>query len=217
LAVIPARNEAPRIAPVVTGALKHVDAAIVVDDGSEDGTGEAAAEAGAIVVRHVINLGKGAALKTGCLAARKLGAEAVVFLDADGQHMPGDIPKLTAPLVAGKADIVFGAREMEKGASMPAVLKFGNWFLSASVKALFGVKIRDTQSGFRAFKMDALDKIFWESAGYAVETEIIVRAARAGLKYDEASITTTYLDKYKGTTVFDGLKIFWKLLVWRMS
>lgn len=216
-AVIPAMNEAGRIGPVIEAARKHADRVIVVDDGSTDETLNVAQRAGARVFRHGVNLGKGAALKTGCLAATRLGAEIIVILDADGQHDPEDIPKLAEPIEAGRADVVFGARTEVTSGKMPLLFTFGNWFLSFSVKALFGAALRDTQSGFRAFRSDCMDRLLWESSDYAVETEMITRGVRAGLRFHEVEIRSSYEEKYKGTTVFDGLKIFANLLLWRLT
>jgi len=210
-------NEAGRIEPVIKSALNWVDEVIAIDDGSNDNTLEVAHNAGARAFRHKINLGKGAALKTGCFAARRLGAEIIVILDADGQHDADDIPKLVEPIKAGQVDMVYGARSEVVSGKMPLLFTFGNWFLSLSVKVLFGTALKDTQSGFRAFRAQSLDKILWESSDYAVETEMITRATRAKLRFVEVAIRSNYEEKYKGTTVFDGLKIFINLLLWRLT
>src|SRR3989338_8747027 len=108
-AIIPGYNEAARIGSVIKEVAKYADEVIAVDDGSSDGTGSVAKEAGATVLRHVINCGKGAALKTGCEYAVSNGADAIVAIDADGQHNPAEIPKFLKALK--DADIVFGYRK----------------------------------------------------------------------------------------------------------
>ena len=109
-AVIPAWNEATRIGPVIRGVRSFADLVIVIDDGSEDKTADVAKKAGAITLRHSLNRGQGAALRTGTEAALRLGADIVVHVDADGQHDPSMIQTLSDPIVRGEADVVFGSR-----------------------------------------------------------------------------------------------------------
>ncbi|KKW39477.1 MAG: Glycosyl transferase family 2, partial [Candidatus Peribacteria bacterium GW2011_GWB1_54_5] len=110
VAVIPAYNEETRVAHVITSAMEYVDTVIVVADGSKDGTPAVAEKAGALVIQHVDNCGAGAATMTGIEAARAMGADIVITLDADGQHDPHDIPAMLQPVLDGKADIVFANR-----------------------------------------------------------------------------------------------------------
>lgn len=213
-AVIPAYNEGSRVSSVARETTRFVDGVIVVDDGSGVDVSQHLGGVEAItVVRHRMNLGKGAALKTGCLAARSLGFEFVVIMDADGQHAPDEIPKLLAPITGGEADVVVGARKARS--TMPFVAHLGNRFLSSLAAVLFGVSLSDTQSGFRAFRTRVLDLLLWESAGYSVETEMIVNAGKHGLRIREVPIRTIYHDRYKGTTVVDGVRIFLDMLRWR--
>ncbi|MCL0034862.1 glycosyltransferase family 2 protein [Dehalococcoidia bacterium] len=119
LAAIPCFNTEPFIADVVSNAKKYVDQVVVINDGSHDGTAEAAMTAGALVISHEGNLGKGAAMKIAAEAASD--ADVIVFLDGDGQHDPEDIPKVVAPILRGKADIVIGSRHLqESGVSSPS-------------------------------------------------------------------------------------------------
>jgi len=216
IVIIPARNEASRIAPVISGALEHADRIVVVDDGSSDDTGEIARGAGAVVLRHRINLGMGGAVRTGCIAAHRLGARYIVTMDADGQHRPEDIPSVVTPLAAGEADIVFTTRSMAMGKSMPIVLNFGNRFFSWLSRALFGIHVRDTQSGFRAMTREAFEKVCWSANDYALASEIVFRTARAKLRYREVEIPTIYLDRHKGTSALDGLGILIQMFLWRI-
>ena len=219
--VIPARNEAPRL-PAVLDTLPSSIAGvgriqvIVVDDGSSDGTGAGARSLGAIVVRHPVNLGKGAALRTGCEAALRLGADLIVAMDADGQHRAADLPRILQPLLAGEIDIVLTYRE-PSARTMPAVLKFGNAALSTLVRMLFGVAIRDSQCGLRAFASRAYPKLRWEARDYSVESEMLVRMARSHLRFVEVPIATVYADRYKGTQPIDGVRILGQLLRWRLG
>ena len=212
LAVIPAYNEQKNIARVIKEAKNYVDKIILVDDGSKDGTGRFGQAAGAIVLRHVVNLGKGAALKTGCDYAVKNGAGLIVVLDADAQHNPGDIPRFIEKLK--KYDIVFSYRKASK--KMPFVLRFGNEFISNIVRILYNVNLTDTQSGFRAFSRETYKKIRWNAADYSMESEMISRVGKQKLKYVQIPIQTIYTDRYKGTTVLDGIKIVLNMVWWRL-
>ncbi|MFH1457183.1 MAG: glycosyltransferase family 2 protein [Patescibacteria group bacterium] len=211
--IIPAYNEEKRIKNVISQIKTHSDEIIVVDDGSKDDTyGIVSKDTDIIALQHDINLGKGAALKTGCEAAKKINADIIVCMDADGQHKAEDIPRFIEAIKQGN-DIVFGSRTIGKG--MPLMMFLGNKFLSSSICKLFKIFINDTQSGFRAFTKSAYEKIAWESNDYAVETEMIIRAAKKDLKYKEIEIETIYHDDYKGTTPVNGLQIFIKILKWR--
>jgi len=212
-AVIPAHNESKRIGPVIEKVRKYIKKVIVVDDGSKDNTEQVAAKKGALVLRHIINLGKGAAVKTGCDYALKKGAEKIILIDADGQHDPDEIPKFLNAL--NNFDIVFGYRRMKKG--MPIVIRWGNRFLNRMVGVLFGIQLRDTQCGYRAFTADAYKKIRWKATDYSMESEMIANVGKNHLNYREVPIETLYLDRFKGTTVLDGLKIGLDLIKWRLT
>lgn len=216
IVVIPAYNEEKRIKDVLVRIKDFADKIVVIDDGSTDGTSKVARSINdkIIVLRHKVNLGKGAALKTGCLAALKLGAEVIVIMDADGQHKPEDTPQFIKEIREKNVDIVFGSRKI--GKDMPLMMMLGNKFLSVIINLLFRVYISDTQSGFRAFKANIFDKIKWNSHNYSVEAEMIVNTGKNKLKYSEIVIDTIYNDKYKGTTIFDGLRIFFNLLIWKI-
>lgn len=211
-AVMPAYNEEKDIAGIIKNARKYVDEVVIVDDGSIDKTSKYAENAGAVVLRHIVNLGKGAALKTGCDFAIKKGAELIVVLDADAQHDPEDIPRFLDKL--DKYGIVFSYRRL--GGKMPLVLRFGNWCISGIVSLLYGISLNDTQCGFRAFTAEAYKKIRWNAIDYSMESEMIARAGKQKLKYVQISIETIYSDKYKGTTVVDGIKIVLNMFLWRL-
>lgn len=208
IAIVPAFNEEKRIAPVLKQLKKHVDKMIVVDDGSSDKTSKVSKKH-AIVVRHIINLGKGAALRTGCKKALEFNPDHIIFIDSDGQHDPEDIKKFKKKLEKG-FEVVQGVRKMKK---MPFVKRIGNSMINMIFYALFGLKVRDTQSGFKAFKTEVYPKIKWESNGYFVETEMLINVGKNDLRYGEVEIKTIYKDKYKGITMRDGLRIGIKTLI----
>lgn len=213
IVVIPAYNEEEHIAKVVKDTKKYVDKVIVIDDASTDKTGELAKKAGAIVLRHEINLQKGAALRTGCKAAIMLGADSIITLDGDGQHDPHEIPKLIKKL--NRYDLVIGARKFDK--NMPFTSKLGNFILSKLSQILFKNKIKDSQTGFRAFNIKIYPKILWESSDYGIETEMIKNINKHNISHSEVEIQTIFNDSYKGTTPLDGIKIVLNMLQWRLK
>lgn len=188
LALIPAWNEAARIGPIVAKTRAYLPV-LVVDDGSHDETAAVAEAAGATVVRHPQNCGKGVALTTGFKWALAHGYEAVLTLDADGQHDPADIPKFLAAYEAGARDLIIGRRNFGQ---MPFprffTNPFGSWLLS---KAL-GVRIYDNQSGFRVYGRRLLETLDRTTSGFEFEVEVIVQAVRQGIPIDWVDIRTIY-------------------------
>jgi len=211
--IIPGYNEGKNIVNVIEKVRKHTQDVIVVDDGSDDDTAKKAKETGAIVLRHIVNLGKGAAAKTGCDYAYKQGFEQIILIDADGQHDPKEIPNFIEHLKP--RDIVFAYRQFNK--NMPFILKVGNNSINLITKLLYGVKLKDTQNGYRAFTRNAYKKIRWKSSDYSMESEMIANAGKAKIKYSEIPIETIYHDNYKGTTILDGMKIVFNMLLWRLK
>jgi glycosyltransferase involved in cell wall biosynthesis len=212
--IIPAYNEGKRIGTVIDKTKEYVQNIVVVDDGSKDNTIEVAKEKGVFVLEHLLNMGKGTALKTGCEFVLEKGAKVIIAVDADGQHDPAEIPNFINT-IKEENDIVFGYRKMTK--EMPGVLKFGNWFIGKMMSLLFKIDLKDTQCGYRAFTADAYKKIAWEAQNYDVESEMIVKVGKKKLKYKEIPIQTIYSDIYKGTTVMDGIKIVLKLIWWKIT
>ncbi len=205
--VIPAHNEEKEILQVLAKTKEFNENIIVVDDGSTDYTASIVAKEGVTLLQHRINLGKGAALKTGCDFAFMNGADVVIVMDADGQHDPGEIPIFLEELKT--KEIVFSYRKDAK--VMPFVLRFGNRFINKTLSTLYGVSITDSQSGFRAFTKEAYKKIRWDSSDYYMETEMIIKTGRNQLAHSQIPIKTIYSDRYKGTTVLDGVKIVLKM------
>lgn len=210
--VMPAYNEGKVISEVLIKTKNYVSNIIVIDDGSSDDTFQQAQRQGVVVLKHKTNMGKGAALKTGCQYALEQGAHKIIVMDADGQHNPEEIPRFAKALE--QYEVVFGARMVPQ--SMPLVMLFGNAVLSKTLRGLYGIKLKDTQCGYRAFTASAYSKLQWDALDYSVETEMMVRAGKGKLKYTEIPIQTIYNDKYKGTTVLDGITIMGKMLSWRL-
>jgi glycosyltransferase involved in cell wall biosynthesis len=212
--VVPVYNEEERISGVLKRIKKSsADAnVIVVDDGSSDNSRKIVTNnfKDVLLLEHNINLGKGAALKTGCEAAIKLGADIIVLIDADGQHSPEVIPEMAKRLEKENLDIVFGSRKIDIK-KMPAMLYFGNIVLTAIINYFSKVYVKDTQSGLKAFKASVYKKLLWSASDYSVETEMIVNTGKNNLKYGEVFIDTIYNGKYRATP-FDGFKILFNLL-----
>jgi glycosyltransferase involved in cell wall biosynthesis len=179
-ALIPAYRAATTIADVVGGVRQHVARVLVVDDGSPDATAARAEAAGATVIRHPENGGKGAALLTGLRALAADGVRRAMTLDADGQHLPDQIPVLLAASDAAPDAIVVGVRRKE-GQEIRAVNLFGNWVADTFLEAIAGRKLPDTQSGFRIYPLPETLELGAVGVRYDFETEILLRAARAGL------------------------------------
>lgn len=197
LAAIPARNEKKAIASVVMLASEHVDKVLVVDDGSTDKTALIAKVAGAEVVSHAVNRGKGEAILTAFKWANKNDFDVIVFIDGDGQHDPDAIPDVVEPIKNNRADITIGSRwHHEQGlAQMPFHRMLGNWVLSTTTSLSLSKVIRDSQSGFRAFHMRTLPSFLQAmESGFAVESEMIALADKAGFKWVEVGITASYGD-----------------------
>ncbi len=217
--VIPAYHEGARLQAVIAGVPAHLPGVakrrvIVVDDGSTDNTAQVARASGALVLRHRVNLGAGAALRTGTEAALQLGADIVVHMDADGQHPPEDLPRLLAPLLAG-SDAASAVRSFRR--PMPWLFIMGNRFLSWVTQALFAVRNPDTQCAYRAFWARCWPAIRWESRDYAFASEMLVRSQRHGIRWQVVPIRTVYHDRYKGTGISDGVRILQKLISWRIT
>jgi glycosyltransferase involved in cell wall biosynthesis len=206
VAVIPAYNEERFIGSVVLQTRRHADAVIVVDDGSTDATAEIAEAAGATVVRHDHNRGKGAALNTGLGRALAMRPEAIVTLDADGQHVPSEIDRVLAPVLHGEADIVVGSRYLKKRPDVPRQRRWGHRAFTLLTNLSSGTHVTDSQSGFRAFSPRAA-AIFFSSDGFAVESEMQFLAHEYQLRVAEAPVTALYPDRPRRSVVAHGLEV----------
>lgn len=217
--IIPEFNEGQRAVETVKEVLKNADGLIiVVDDGSINNSYELLdnnfkENKRVVVLQHVINLGKGAAMKTGLAMAWNNGAEAVIFVDADGQHSPKHLSEFEKALESN--DLVFGYRQLNK--EMPFLRKWGNIFAKWVVRILFGVRRKEFLCGYLGFKKSVYKKIKWSSTRYGVETEIATKVAKNKLSYKEIKIDTIYVDKYKGVTMLDAVKVLFKIPWWYIS
>jgi len=191
LAFIPAFNEASSIADVIRQAQSHVHEVVVVDDGSTDETSAIARATGATVLRHEINLGKGAAIITGLNYLRQSPASYGVFLDADGQHDPAAIPEFIALAEQSGAGIVMGSR-MTNTHSMPALRLWTNQFMSWVTGQLARQLIPDSQCGYRLLARAVLPDLKLATARFETETEMLIQAGRAGHKIVSLPVCTIY-------------------------
>jgi glycosyltransferase involved in cell wall biosynthesis len=222
--VIPAHNEGKRIGKVIAdiGATKLNLSIIVVDDGSTDNTSQIVSKFQIsnfkfqiTLLTHQINLGKGAAMKTGCEYAFLHGADAVIFMDSDGQHEVRDLPKFIEALNTGKYDVVLGTRNYSFG--VPLVRYLGNKFASVVMAALFHTYVSDVICGYRAMTKKGYEKIKWDSDGYGVETEMVARMGKNRASFCEVPVATIYHDNVKGVTLLDAIGILGDVLKWRLT
>lgn len=214
IAVIPAYNEGKRIGPVVAGTKKVVDQVIVVDDGSSDDTARVAESAGATVVQHSENCGAGAATMTGIEAARALGAEAIVTLDADEQHDPRDIPALLAPILADRADIVFADRFGQRN-HIPFIRRFFNAIGNIVTLVVTGKWVNDSQCGFKAFGPRAVREVQIRMSGYEFCTELVRETVQRRWRTAEVPIKVLYsaYTLAKGQSFANGVRTALRILL----
>jgi glycosyltransferase involved in cell wall biosynthesis len=192
-AIIPAFGEEQFIGAVVHGVREHLDHVVVVDDHSPDQTAQVACEAGAEVIRHPKNLGKGAAIKTG------LGKTAdrfafFLFMDGDGQHDPNEIPKFLAKASATQAHLIIGNR-MWNVAKMPVIRRWTNQFMSWQISRLCRRELPDSQCGYRIARYELLPLLGESSDGFAFETESLILAARNKFQIEFVPVQTIYRDE----------------------
>ena len=209
--LIPAYNEGTVIGSVIRSIPKTLEyisdiKVIVINDGSKDETSEAATSAGAIVLRHRLNRGVGVGTVTGLAAARRLGADIAVTMDADGQHDPAELGAIITPIRLGQADIVVGTR-LTNSRGMPAVRRIGNQLMNGILRICWGIQTTDSQSGYRAYSRKAITDLKLTSGGFEVCTEMLYAAKRAGLVVTEVPIRTIYSDysKAKGQNPITAL------------
>jgi len=192
--VVPAYREAGRIGVVVRGILPHCPRVIVVDDGSGDATAEEARRAGAEVLVHELNRGKGAALETAFSHAMAQGFEFLITMDADGQHAAEDIPAFLDAYRQQNVPVIIGNR-MADPRSMPLIRKLTNRFMSWLLSREMGQRVPDTQNGYRLYRCDVLDSVQVSSARFAAESEILLELAARGVHMGSVPIQVIYRDE----------------------
>lgn len=216
-ALVPAFNEARTIARVVTGLFPHVAAVCVVDDGSTDGTADAARRAGADVIMNPGDRGKGTAIRSGLARVLERDCSHVLLIDGDLQHLPEEAPLLIAEAERTGADVVLGERRFDRRA-MPASRYHANRIGSLALSRFLGVAVRDTQCGFRLFKADLLRSLPLTARGYDIETEMLVKLKRRGGVIASVPITAVYtgqrskLRPVRDTTKTCFLAVYYRFL-----
>lgn len=209
--IIPALNAERTLAPVVAGAKAQLEPVVVVDDGSSDLTGDVARAAGAVVLRHDLNRGKGGALKTGFAWALENGFESVITLDADGQHLPSEVPKFLRERQVGGADLIIGGRAHLFEGMLPR-RRMANRFSAWSISIAAGTRVTDSQSGFRLYSGDLLRSLELRTNGFDMESEVIVRAGRKHMKIVTIPIELGFVDGVATShyrPLADTLRIAW--------
>ena len=190
--VIPAYNESDSVADVVVQIPSQVcgleTAVLVVDDGSRDGTGDAAARAGAVVARHVINRGGGAALRTGYRLMTEAGSRIVVTLDADGQHLPSEMERLVKPIVDGEVDVAHGSRVLGEADPNSRSREMGIVFFNRIVSLITRTKVSDCSNGYRAVRTAVLPQLVLRQEQFHT-SEFLIEAIKRGIPAKEVPIT----------------------------
>ena len=214
VAVIPAYNEETRVAEVIKSAQKFVRTVIVVTDGSKDNTTEVAEKSGAFVIQHADNCGAGAATMTGIEAARSMGADIIITLDADGQHDPHDIPAMLRPVLNESADIVFANRFGQRN-SIPLIRRIFNGLGNIITFTVTGKWVSDSQCGFKVIGPKAVREIDIRMSGYEFCTEIVRESVQRRWRTAEIPTKVIYSEytMAKGQSFASGIKTALKILL----
>ena len=217
--IIPAYCEAQKIYNVVQNVISHGYDVLVIDDGSQDNTADEAYRAGAVVLRHYINRGYGAALETGNQWAIKNNYDIVVHFDGDGQHNPNEIKNLVNPIIREKVDVVIGSRFLSNNAPVPIIRKFLIKLAIIFTWMLSSIKLSDAHNGFRALNQKALKVLDCRQDGMSYASEIIDQIVENRLRIGEAPVTIQYTDysKSKGESnikkILVGMRFIWGKLI----
>lgn len=189
--VVPAYQCAATVGAVVRGLREQLETVVVVDDGSDDGTGERAAGQGARVERLERNQGKGAALRRGIASALAVDAEALVLLDADGQHDPADLPALLRLWDERRPDLIVGSR-LHEAERFPPARYWTNYIGSRILSRMTGLELEDSQSGYRLLSGSLARRLDLRSTGYAIESEMLIKAAGLGAAVAHVPVRAIY-------------------------
>ncbi len=213
--IVPALNCSTSIGRVISKARAYLPLVLTIDDGSTDKTASVASNAGATVFRHEVNQGKGMALRTGFRMALQKGFDHAITLDGDGQHDPSDIPLFVEAKDRLPDAMILGARDMENS-NAPYTSHLGNRIANFFVNLSAHQGLPDTQCGFRLYPLRLIDQLPLQGKGYELESEIIVRASRKGIRFHTIPISTHYPTGQDRTTHFhlhkDTWQIFWCVL-----
>ncbi len=207
--VVPAYNEEATLGPVVRDLKRGWPRVVVIDDGSLDATAEAAAEAGAEVLRHAVNRGQGAALQTGFSYSLAAGAEIVVTFDADGQHPTDELERLVEPVASGRVEVALGSRFLDTRSDVPAARRL---LLKAAVlftRVVSGLRITDTHNGLRALSRAAVERLELRADRMAHASEILDQIAALDLAYAEVPVRVRYTrhSRAKGQRGLDAVRV----------
>ena len=211
LAIIPALNAEATIGDVVRKAREQIDDVIVVDDGCTDGTADVARAEGATVLRHELNRGKGASLKSGFAYAREHGYDAVITLDADGQHLPSEIPKIVKAWQETGADLVIGGRAHLFDHMLPR-RRMANRFSAWAIAKAAGTRVSDSQSGFRLYSARLIREVKLHTDGFDMESEVIIRAGVRKMRIVVTPVDLGFIDGLSTShyrPLGDTLRIAW--------
>jgi len=217
--VIAAFNEGPAVRTVITDLLAEYPNVVVVDDGSSDNTVDEARAAGATVLRHIVNLGQGAALQTGIRYALARGAAGIVTFDADGQHLVSDIAAIARPVLDGDAEVSLGSRFLGRAENITAAKLLTLRLAVLFTRATTGLNFTDAHNGFRCLSPVAARKIRIRQDRMAHASEILDQIALLKLKYVEVPVTIRYTEysKQKGQRISNSLHILADLFVARID
>lgn len=221
VAIIPAFNEEVALGSVILRTSQYVDNIIVINDGSSDKTENVAKLAGAEIISHPKNLGKGQGLKSGFDLVESINSNSnenydiIVTIDGDGQNNPDEIPNLISPIINGEADFVNGSRYIEgfDGDDTPGYRRIGQKVLDKATNISSGLNITDSQSGFRAFSKNTIRFFKLNDSGFGIESEMLSDAAEAGIKIVEVPITVRYdLDGSTENPITHGVGVLLKII-----
>lgn len=217
--VIAAYDEEPVIGQVIADAKGRFPNVVVVDDGSNDATPERALAAGAVVLRHPVNLGQGAALQTGIAYALRQGAAAIGTLDADGQHSAADLQRMAEALMESGADVALGSRFLGRAEGLPfarrVVLKLAVVF----TRWITGLRLTDVHNGLRVFTASAARRIRITQNRMAHASEILDEIARHRLRHIEVPVSIRYTEYSlaKGQKISDAIRVIGEMLVGKIA
>lgn len=219
IVVIAAFNEAGVIGPVVRDIRQSYPNVVVVDDGSSDGTAACALASGAVILRHPVNLGQGAALQTGITYALARGGEFVVTFDADGQHACADIARMVRALIEHDAEIALGSRFLGKAVGISTARRMLLHLAVLFTRLTTGLKVTDAHNGLRVFTRAAARKVKITQNRMAHASELLDQVARHKMSYVEVAVTISYTNhsRAKGQTLLGAADIVGDLVLGKLA
>ena len=219
IVVIAAFNEAGVIGPVVRDIRQSYPNVVVVDDGSSDGTAACALASGAVILRHPVNLGQGAALQTGITYALAQGGEFVVTFDADGQHACADIARMVRALIEHDAEVALGSRFLGKAVGISTARRMLLRLAVLFTRLTTGLKVTDTHNGLRVFTRAAARKVKITQNRMAHASELLDQVARHKMSYVEVAVTISYTNhsRAKGQTILGAADIVGDLVLGKLA